>query len=257
MSEKKLLEVQNLNLAFPLKSYQGGTLRDTAISILKKPLSFFKEKEAYHALKNINFKAMAGERIGLLGINGAGKSTLCRCLSGFYTPPVGEIFRGGKVRALFESSLAMYPELSGRENLKILAEIFYDYRKNNIPHIIEESIEFSELGKFIDVPIKTYSKGMLLRLSLSLLSAIPADILILDEVFDGADEFFRKKLSLRIKNLIDSSGVVIFVSHEGNHLIEVCNRVLFINKGEIIFDGPPEESLKAYRKIFSPANVLK
>lgn len=258
MYDKNLLiEVKNLDLAFPLRTYKNSTVRDVVLSTLKNPISLFKEENAFHALKNINFQVTAGERIGLLGVNGAGKSTLCRCLSGFYTPPKGEIIRRGNVRALFESSLAMFPELSGRENLKVLAEIFYDYKTCNLPKIIEESIEFSELGDFIEAPIKTYSKGMLLRLSLSLLSALPTDILILDEVFDGADEFFREKLSRRIKNLIDNSGVVIFVSHQDIQLLEVCTRVLLINNGSIIYDGSPEEALKAYREKFSDLGKKK
>lgn len=252
MSDQKyMLEVKNLNLAFPLRVYKVSTIRDFFVSTLKNPMSLFKEQPFFHALKDINFKVSPGERIGLLGVNGAGKSTICRCISGFYTPPGGEIVRNGNVRALFESSLAMFPELSGRENLKVLADIFYDPEKHDIPKIIQESIEFSELKGFIDVPIKTYSKGMLLRLSLSLLSAVPADILILDEVFDGADEFFREKLATRIRNLIKNSGVVIFVSHQDHHLLEVCNRVLLINNGSIIFDGSPEESLKVYRQKFA------
>lgn len=258
MSEKKLLlQVKNLDLAFPIRTYKVSTVRDAVVSTLMNPLSSFKDQGAFHALKNVTFEARAGERIGLLGVNGAGKSTLCRCISGFYTPPSGEIIRGGNVRALFESSLAMYPELSGKENLKVLAEIFYDPKVQDIPKIIEESIEFSELGGFIDAPVKVYSKGMLLRLSLSLLSAIPADILILDEVFDGADEFFREKLAGRIKNLIDNSGVVIFVSHQDHHLLEVCNRVLLINDGAVIFDGSPEESLRVYRAKFSDVGHRK
>lgn len=257
MSKKLLLDVQGIDLGFPISRIRNNSLRDAVISVLKKPLNVFKEPEVFHALKNINFKAHAGERIGILGVNGAGKSTLCRCISGFYTAPTGNIVRNGKVRALFESSLALFPELSGRENLHLMAAIFYDPKELDVEKIIEESIEFSELGGFIDAPVKTYSKGMLLRLTLSLLSATPTDILILDEVFDGADEFFREKLASRIRNLIDKSGVVIFVSHQDHHLIEVCNRVLLMNSGTIVFDGSPEGALVHYRKHYSDVGHRK
>ncbi len=250
-SDNLMIEVKNLDLAFPLKTFTENSFKETFISLVKNPFSVFSEKRSFFALKDICFKAQRGDRIGLLGLNGAGKSTLCRCLSGFYTPPRGEVLLKGKVRALFDPSLSIFPELSGRENVKVLAQIFYDNKTNDIEKIIQESIEFSELGEFIDVPIKAYSKGMLLRLSLSLLSATPADILILDEVFDGADEFFREKLSQRIKKLINESGVVIFVSHQGDQLIEVCNRSLLLNRGKIVFDGPPQESLRIYRQNYS------
>ena len=257
MSKKILLDVQGVELGFPISRIRNNSLRDAVISVLKKPLTIFKEPEVFHALKNINFQAKVGERIGILGVNGAGKSTLCKCISGFYTPPVGTIVRNGKVRALFEPSLALFPELSGRENLNLLGAIFFDPKEVDVKKIIEESIEFSELGGFIDAPVKTYSKGMLLRLTLSLLSATPTDILILDEVFDGADEFFREKLAARIKNLIDKSGVVIFVSHQDHHLLEVCNRVLLINSGAIVFDGSPEGALLHYREHYSDVGHRK
>jgi ABC-type polysaccharide/polyol phosphate transport system ATPase subunit len=252
MSDRELLlKVENVDLAFPMRTYAESTIKEAVIARLKDPMMLFREQESFYALKNINFEAFAGERIGVLGVNGAGKTTLCRCISGFYTPPNGSITARGKIRALYDSSLGVFPELSGRENLKVLGEIFYDPRHYDLKKIIDESIEFSELGDFIDVPIKAYSKGMQLRLSMSLLSAAPADILILDEVFDGADEFFREKLIKRVKGLIDNSKLVIFVSHHGSQILEVCSRTLLINSGRIVFDGSPADALLMYREQFS------
>jgi ABC-type polysaccharide/polyol phosphate transport system ATPase subunit len=131
--------------------------------------------------------------------------------------------------------------------MRVLADIFYDRKVDNIPQLIDESIGFSELNDFIDAPLKTYSKGMLLRLTLSLLSAKPTDLLILDEVFDGADEFFRKKLSLRVRNLINNSSAVILVSHQEEQILEICNRVIVMKAGRIIFDGDPAKAFEVYR----------
>lgn len=242
-----ILSVENLKLAFPKKLYQSSSLRDVFISSLSRPQAM-SSMDILVVLNNINFKMHAGDRVGILGKNGVGKSTLCRTISGYYKPPAGKITVKGSVRALYEASLAFYPELSGRENLEVLAEIFYDRNKDDFESLLKESIEFSELGEAIDAPLKTYSKGMQLRLTLSLLSAKPCDLLILDEVFDGADEFFRKKLSERVRNLIDRSGCVILVSHQEGQILEICNRVLVMKNGQIVFDGKPEEAFKVYRE---------
>ncbi len=241
-----ILDVENLQLAFPKKLYQSSSLRDVVLSSLSRSKPF-SESDIVTVLNGIDLKIHKGDRIGILGKNGVGKSTFCRTISGFYKPPVGKIVVRGSVRALYEAALAFYFELSGRENLKVLAEIFYDRSKDDLEALIEESVAFSELGEAIDAPLKTYSKGMQLRLTLSLLSARPCDLLILDEVFDGADEFFRKKLSERVRNLIESSGAVILVSHHEAQFTEICNRVLVMRDGKFIFDGPPEEAFRVYR----------
>lgn len=248
--EKKiLLEIQELKLAFPLRLMAISTLRDLFISIMMGPFSKKYKRNYFLALDNINLKIYEGDRVGLIGVNGAGKSTLCRSITGFYDPQHGRISRHGNVRAMFEAAIGLYPELSGRENAKILAEIYYPNYLDELDSIINESLEFSGLEEFIDAPIKTYSKGMMVRLTLSLLSAKPADILILDEVFDGADEFFREKLSERIKNLIINSGAVIFVSHQEAQIQSVCNRAILLSEGKIIHDGSLDKAYELYRSL--------
>lgn len=245
MHKKDMLMIENLSLAFPVRMFRQTTFRDTFIDKLSNP--FKKEDKQYFlALDGINLNFKDGARVGLIGLNGSGKTTLCRCISGFYSPRAGKIVRNGKVRALFDSSLAIYPELSGRENLEVMAQVFYDHEKN-IQEIIEESIVFSELGPHIDLPVKTYSKGMLLRLTMSLLSAKPADVLILDEVFDGADEFFKSKLAVRIRNLIDTSGVVIFVSHQEEQIRDICDQVVVMERGRMLFAGDIDTGYQIYR----------
>ncbi len=242
-----ILSIENLKLAFPKKLYQTSSLRDVFISSMSRSKALT-ENDIHVVLNGIDLQMHRGDRIGILGKNGVGKSTFCRTISGYYKPPVGNIAVYGTIRALYEASLAFYYELSGRENLKILAEIFYDRNRDDLQALIDESIAFSELGEAIDAPLKTYSKGMQVRLTLSLLSAKPCDLLILDEVFDGVDEFFRKKLSARVRNLIDKSSSVILVSHQENQILEICNRVLVMRDGKFVFDGSPEEAFKVYRQ---------
>jgi ABC-type polysaccharide/polyol phosphate transport system ATPase subunit len=247
MHNKVLVEVNNLSLSFPLRFINQTSIRDVVINTLMGPFSKNYQRNDLQVLKNISFQVFEGDRIGIIGINGAGKSSLCRCISGQYSPSTGNIIRHGKIRALFESSLGLYPELSGRENAKILAQIYFPDYKNELEEIVSESLDFSELGEFIDAPIKTYSNGMLVRLTLSLLSSRPAEILILDEVFDGADEFFREKLATRVKSLIEKSGSVIFVSHYEAQIEAICNRAILISNGAIAFDGSIKETYNLYR----------
>jgi len=242
-----ILSVENISLAFPRRVVTNTTLRDVTINALqfkKKPV-----KDAHLVLEDISFKIHAGERVGLIAVNGAGKSTLCRCISGFYTPLEGKIIRNGKIRALFEPSLAFYPELSGRENLNVLAELFFDLNKEERLKLVNECILFSELNESIDEPVKIYSKGMLLRLTLSLLTSRPTDLLILDEVFDGADEFFRAKLAERLQKLITDSKALLLVSHFESQILSFCNRVIVLDQGQIIYDGNPINAFVVYRKI--------
>lgn len=248
-TKKLLLDIQHLSLSFPMRLMTSSSMRDVFISTLAGPFSKKYERSSFEVLKDINLKIYEGDRIGLIGVNGAGKSTLCRCLSGYYQPLSGNIIRQGQIRALFEPALGLYPELSGRENARILAEIYYPQYRGAIEEIVTESLEFSELGTFVDASIKTYSKGMLVRLTLSILSAKPADILILDEVFDGADEFFREKLSVRLKNLITQSGAVIFVSHYEAQIAEVSNRAIVVGEGKVIYDGEIKAAYALYRAL--------
>jgi ABC-2 type transport system ATP-binding protein len=247
-TKRILLDIEELKLSFPIRLITVSSVRDVFISTIMGPFSKKYDRSYFLALNNINLKIYEGDRVGLIGVNGAGKSTLCRCISGFYKPQYGKIFRNGKIRALFESSIGLYPELSGRENARILAEIYYPEYLNELESIIEESLEFSDLKDFIDAPIKTYSKGMLVRLTLSLLSAKPADVLILDEVFDGADEFFRAKLAERINKLIENSRAVIFVSHYEAQIESVCNRAIVLSEGQILHDGEINKAYEIYRK---------
>ncbi len=137
------------------------------------------------------------------------------------------------------------PELTGRENAHLLARLFFP-EVSDLNPLVNEAIEFSELGHFIDVPFRQYSKGMQARLMLSLISAKSTDILILDEVFDGADVFFQQKLSIRMKNFIQSAGATIFVSHSADQVREVCDKVLVMNKGKIGFLGDVEAGIEYY-----------
>lgn len=244
-----LLSVKDLKVHFEIQHYRAQNVRDMFVSALSNPLDFlFKPKELFYVLNGVNLTIERGMRIGILGVNGSGKTTLCRCIAGMIIPQQGTISSKADVRAIFDTGTGILPELTGRENAMLLARLFFPTEKN-VKTLVEESIEFSELGHFIDVPFNQYSKGMQSRLLLSLISSKPADILILDEVFDGADIFFQKKLAARMKAFIEKAGASIFVSHSPDQVREVCNKVLVISKGEVHFFGDVEPGIEEYMKL--------
>ncbi|MFN7454834.1 MAG: ABC transporter ATP-binding protein [Pseudobdellovibrionaceae bacterium] len=246
---KVILEVKKLNLVFHPQTYRNDSLRDQFVRATQNPLKFLlKEPERLHVLKNLEFTISQGERVGLLGLNGVGKTSLCRAIAGFYNTGLNIVTVHGKVRAIFDTTMGIYPELTGRENAELLAEFMYAEASDRA-ELVKEALEFSELGTFLDTPFKNYSNGMQARLCLSLVSARPTDRLILDEVFEGADLFFKQKISQRVLKMIHDSGAVIFVSHDPAQMKEVCNRVLILNQGELIFDGSPEEGHEIYKKM--------
>jgi len=248
---KKILSVKDLNLFFNVDYYRNITVRDMFVNAVTHPVNFFfNQKEKYHVLKNINLELEKGDRVGILGVNGAGKSTLCRCIAGLLEPNSGEVSTSGSVRAVFDSNVGIVPELTGRENAYLMSHFLYpNLSKEEREIVVTESMEFSELGERLDIPFQKYSKGMQTRLSLSLISARPCDLLILDEVFDGADMFFQEKVSVRVTDLIMKSGAVIFVSHQPEQMIDLCNRLIIINNSQVIFDGDVKKGMTIYRSL--------
>ena len=243
-----ILDVKNFSIAYKTPYYRSDTFRDYFVNIMRSPLKYITSKsEQVIVLDNISLQIRKGERVGIVGNNGSGKTSLCRFICGLYGP-VRNIKVNGQVRGIFDTEVVVLPELSGRENLQILTHFFFpDVDKKEREKIMAEAEEFSELGKYMDVPFKLYSKGMRARLFLSLISSKPSDLLVLDEVFNGADHFFSEKITHRIKQLILQSGAVIFVSHSHELISEVCNRVIVFDNKKIIFDGTPEEGVQYYR----------
>jgi ABC-type polysaccharide/polyol phosphate transport system ATPase subunit len=233
-----LLRLQDVNLEFVLSSYRTASWRD--VFVRKLSGEGRERPEVLHACRDVNFSVLKGERVAVVGANGAGKTSLCRLIAGFYRPTRGRIERFGRVRALFEAATVVQPELTGRENAELLAKLLYPLE--DVSAELREALEFSELGRFLDVPLRTYSKGMHARLGLSLATMKSADILVLDEVFDGADQFFREKIAARTVRLMETSGAVIFI-HSAQQIRQVCNRVIVLDQGRVTFDGPVDRGL--------------
>jgi lipopolysaccharide transport system ATP-binding protein len=197
------------------------------------------------ALKNIDLEIVAGDRVGIVGHNGSGKSTLLRLLSGVYEPSSGKIKRVGTVSSLVDISLGINGENTGRENIFLRGKLM-GLTKKEIDQKIDEIIEFSELGDYINLPVRIYSSGMLLRLAFSVSTSITADILIMDEWLSVGDGAFAERSSQRLKNLVDESEILVIASHTRELLEETCNKIVWLEHGLIRKVGPTQEILPEY-----------
>lgn len=221
-------------------------LRKITNIFLSGRLSEDKHRKIYvQSLRDISFSIKGGERVGLIGTNGAGKTTLLRTMSGIYEPVSGHLRIEGHISSLLDPSVGMNPELTGRENIRLRCYI------DGVPHkqmneIEEKVIEFSELGPYIDLPVKTYSSGMNLRLGFGLITAIDPQILLMDEWFMTGDEGFMLKATHRLENIVKKSQILIISTHSPQILIKWCNRIIWLEQGFLKMDGTPQEVLPVY-----------
>ncbi|WP_290735476.1 ATP-binding cassette domain-containing protein [Halobacteriovorax sp. JY17] len=230
-----------------MKFYHNNKdFRQIFVEALSSPIKFLtQKKQVNHVLDSINLEIFEGDRVGILGVNGSGKSTLCRQIAGMGKK--NNFVKTSDVKAILNTNVGAFPELTGRENIEILVHLLYtNLSKEEKRKIVDDAVSFSEIEEFIDTPFKNYSKGMKARTFLSAISSTPSDLLILDEVFDGADTFFSTKVAQRVKKMIALSGAVIFISHDLENIREICNRVLVLHMGQVIFDGDVVEGIKSY-----------
>lgn len=221
-------------------------LRKITNIFLSGRLSEDKHRKIYvQSLRDISFSIKGGERVGLIGTNGAGKTTLLRTMSGIYEPVSGHLRIKGHISSLLDPSVGMNPELTGRENIRLRCYIDGVPRKQ-MNEIEEKVIEFSELGPYIDLPVKTYSSGMNLRLGFGLITAIDPQILLMDEWFMTGDEGFMLKATHRLENIVKKSQILIISTHSPQILIKWCNRIIWLEQGFLKMDGTPQEVLPVY-----------
>lgn len=197
------------------------------------------------ALHGLDFSFADGDLVGLIGHNGAGKSTLLRVLSGVYAPTQGQAVRQGSVSSLIDVSLGIDHEATGRENIYLRGALL-GLSKKEINACLDEIIAFSELGEFIDMPVRTYSSGMHLRLAFSVSTVIQPEILLMDEWLSVGDEGFKHKAEVRLAELVESTKILVIASHSRDLILKTCNRVLWLEHGMVKMDGAPDEVCAAY-----------
>mgnify|MGYP003299468649 FL=1 len=242
MSDNIAIEVKNVTKKFKVFYDKPNTL--------KERLVFWKNNKADErtVLENIDLKIKKGDTVALIGVNGSGKSTLLKLMTKIIYPTKGSIITRGKLTSLLELGAGFHDDFTGRENIYFNASIFGLTRKE-IESKIDDIIEFSELGDFIDNPVRTYSSGMYMRLAFSVAINVEAEILLIDEILAVGDQHFQDKCFAKLEELKKSDKTIVIVSHSLESIKKLCNRAVWINKGHVEMDGKTEEVIEEYLKV--------
>lgn len=230
--------------------YKNFTIYYDRANTLKERILFFsrnKRREKRQILQDINIDIKKGETVGLIGVNGSGKSTLLKLMTKIIYPNKGKIETDGKLTSLLELGAGFHPDFSGRENIYFNASIFGLTRKE-IDDRLEQIIEFSELRDFIDNPVRTYSSGMYMRLAFSVAINVDAEILLIDEILSVGDQHFQEKCFKKMRELKEQGKTMVFVTHSMHNVIDLCDRAIWIHKGEVKMDGNAKNVVEEYLK---------
>lgn len=208
----------------------------------------------FWALHDVSFNVRKGETVGIVGRNGSGKSTLLQMICGTLTPTLGTVAVNGRIAALLELGAGFNPEFTGRENVR-LSGLLYGLSGQELKARFDAILDFAEIGEFVDQPVKTYSSGMYVRLAFAVAINVSPDVLVLDEALSVGDEAFQRKCFARIDQIRASGATVLFVSHAASTVIELCNRALLLDRGELLTEGSPKHVVSRYQKLlYSPAD---
>lgn len=242
MAKKALaLRAEHVSMKFNLSSQKVDNIKEYVIKMIKKELMY----QEFWALKDVNFEIQRGDRVGILGTNGAGKSTLLKVIAGVLKPTEGNIQCFGKIAPLLELGAGFDRQYTGAENIFLYGAVL-GYSREFIQEKYDDIVRFSELGKFIEVPVKNYSSGMKARLGFSIATVVEPEILILDEVLSVGDKRFRKKCEARIQSMFDKGVTVLFVSHSTDQVLRMCNKGILLEKGKLIAQGEVEDIVDLY-----------
>lgn len=217
---------------------------------LKERIVFWKNKkfEMHQVLKNVNLNVSKGETVALIGVNGSGKSTLLKLMTKIIYPTSGKIKVNGKLTSLLELGAGFHPDFTGRENIYFNASIF-GLTAAEIDKRVMDIIEFSELGNFIDSPVRTYSSGMYMRLAFSVAINVDAEILLIDEILAVGDQHFQDKCYAKLEELKNSRKTIVIVSHSLSSVEKLCNRAVWLYDGKIKMDGETKTVIDEYLKV--------
>ena len=240
---KFAIEVEKVGMKFNMSSEKVDDFKDYVIKLIKRQLNY----KEFWALKDISFKIKKGDRVGIVGLNGAGKSTLLKVISGVLKPTEGKVKISGSIAPLLELGAGFNKQYTGVENIYLYGAML-GHSKTFINEKFDEIVKFSELGDFINVPVKNYSSGMKSRLGFAIATIVEPDILILDEVLSVGDAKFRKKSTNKIKSMIENDVTVLFVSHSIEQVLELCNKAILLEKGHLVAYGNSEEIAELYQK---------
>lgn len=242
---KIALKVEDVSIRFNLSKEKVDNFKELIIKKIKGEKIRFNE---FWALKNVCFQLNKGDRLGILGLNGAGKSTLLKVIAGVYKPTTGKVTRYGHIAPMIELGAGFDPNYTGRENIFLYGSVL-GFSRSFLEEKYQEILDFSELGEFIDVPIKNYSSGMKARLGFSIATVVEPEILILDEVLSVGDAKFRKKCEKKMQRMFDHGVTVLFVSHSLAQVKRLCNKAILMEHGQLIAQGNIEDVSTIYEKM--------
>lgn len=237
-----LIQLRDVDLTFHV--WREKRIKDILIPGSQR-FNDFRADGTVHAIDHMNLEIRDGERVAVIGHNGAGKSTLLKMISGIYPPTTGKITVEGRISSMFELATGFEMEASGWDNI-YLRGLMLGESPESIKGKMLEIAEFSELGEFLNMPVKYYSSGMFIRLAFSVSTAIRPDILLLDEVIAAGDAAFLQKANQRMHEMVDISKVMVLVTHSMESAVEMCNRCIWLERGKILADGRPKEVTKQY-----------
>ena len=240
------ISVSDVSVDFPLYHGSSRSLKKTVLAAASGRVGKDRQSRVVvQALRDISFALRSGDRLGLIGSNGAGKTTLLRVLAGIYEPVLGHVRIEGSVTALLDPNLGMNPDLTGLENIRLRA--LYGKLSKEATRNLEENVRgFSELGDFVDLPVRLYSSGMMVRLGFAMATAIRPQVLLMDEWFLAGDAGFMDKARERLELMVRGAEILVLSSHVMPTVREWCSRVIWLDQGKIKADGAPEEILEQY-----------
>src|SRR5919202_2953206 len=241
------IDVRDASVDFPIFDAKSRSLKHTVLGVVGGNVAANERKVVViEALRNINLHVSEGDRLALVGHNGAGKSTLLRLLSGIYEPTGGQALVHGRVAPVFDLGVGMDPEISGFENI-IVRGLFLGMSRKQMEARVDDIAEFTELGNFLQMPLRTYSTGMRVRLALGVVTSIDPEILLLDEGIGAVDAAFLEKSKQRLSELVDRAGLLVFASHSDEFLRELCDTAIWMDHGQVKLQGELDEVLRAYK----------
>ena len=239
-----MVEAKNVKMKFRMSDEPLNSLKEIFTRKLTGKLKY----NEFFALNDVSFNIEKGETLGLIGNNGAGKSTTLKIISGILKPSEGTIKVNGNIVPMLELGAGFDPELTGRENIYLNGAIL-GYTKEYLESKYDEIIEFSELKEFEDMAIRNYSSGMMARLAFSIASVVQPEILIVDEILEVGDKEFKKKSYKRMKELMSGGATVLFVSHDLDKIKEMCDHVIWLDKGKVKQYGNAKDVVNAYKAV--------
>ena len=239
-----MIDVKNVTMDFRIQNENINSIKEYFVSLIKGKISY----REFRALDDVSFHIDRGQVCGIIGRNGAGKSTLLKIISGVLAPTSGKVTVKGNIAPMLELGAGFDQDLSARENIYLNGAIL-GYTKEFIDSKYEDIVNFSELHDFMDNPIRTYSSGMMMRLAFSIATLVEPEILIVDEILSVGDASFAEKSNKRMQELMSGGTTVLMVSHVLEQIREMCDRVIWIEKGRIVMDGAPNDVCDAYLKV--------